>query len=427
MLHGVAHGGEAVGRAGDVVAFVGYALPGERARVRVTERKPRYVRGRLIALLEEAPERVPPPCPIFAICGGCHWQHADYSAQLRFKSDVLRDQLVRVGKFPRPSLEPALPSPQAWHYRNTVQLVPRSGAPAERRERRLCFQRAHSHDPVPVEHCYISDPLINRAIAAVPWGALTPATWDGLSAVEARVVPQRAVQLILAGDIVPTRGEVMRLVDGARSRLPEISGVLFARRRGGDPYPLWGEDALTYEIGGERLEVPAGAFMQVNLGAAELLVKRVLDWLGPTATDTVLDVYAGVGTFTVPLARRAATVIGVESHALTVQALSRNARHAGCTNVRLQPGAAEVVLPRLERAVDLAVLDPPRRGCAPEVLDAVVRLAPRRIAYVSCEPATLARDLRHLTEAGYALARSGVVDLFPHTYHLESVSLLERA
>lgn len=344
--------------------------------------------------------------------------------QLQFKSDILRDQLERVGRFSAPPVEPALPSPREWHYRNTVQLIPGSG-PGEG-SRRLQFQRAQSHDPVPVEHCYISDRLINQAIQDIPWAALESSTWAGLSAVEVRVVPQQAAQITLAGDRPPTRDEVARLVAGGRAVLPELSGVLFSPRRGAGAGLLWGDPRLTFELGGERLEVPAGAFVQVNLGAADRLVERVGDWLEPGAADTVLDVYAGVGTFTLPLARRVAAVLAVESFPPAAQALSENAVRAGRTNVRVHPRLAEVALAGLKGTVDLAVLDPPRRGCAPEVLAALSRLAPRRIAYVSCEPSTLARDLRQLAGAGYRLVRSGVVDLFPQTYHLESVSLLER-
>jgi 23S rRNA (uracil1939-C5)-methyltransferase len=187
---------------------------------------------------------------------------------------------------------------------------------------------------------------------------------------------------------------------------------------------------LTYTLAGELLDVPPGTFVQVNLGAAELIVSRVLDWIEPAPTDAVLDVYAGVGAFSLPLARRTAAVVAVESHPRASAALAENAARAGLMNVQVQTGLAEELLPRLTRvegSIDLAVVDPPRRGCSNGVLDSLIAAAPRRIAYVSCEPSTLARDLRRLVDAGYRLRRSGVVDLFPQTYHLESVSLLEWA
>ncbi|MGH2367260.1 MAG: class I SAM-dependent RNA methyltransferase, partial [Chloroflexota bacterium] len=259
---------------GDVVAFVAYGLPGERVAFEVTERKPRYLRGRVAEVVETSPDRVTAPCPIFGTCGGCQWQHATYEAQLRFKTDVLRDQLVRVGKLHDPPVDAAVPSPLEWHYRNTVQLVPvqRAG------QRLLCFQRAHSHEPVAVEHCYISDALINRAIAAGPWSALRDATWAALDSILLRVVPEQALQITLIGDRLPAAPEVRRFAEEAHAAIPELAGVLVARTRGGDPALLWGDDLLAYEVAGSHLETPAGAFVQVNHGATERLVDVAMVW-----------------------------------------------------------------------------------------------------------------------------------------------------
>ena len=426
-LTGVAHGGEAVGRIGEKVAFVAYGLPGERVTATLTETRPRYVRGRAVTVLEAAPQRETPLCPIFGICGGCHWQHAAYAAQLEFKTEILRDQLSRLGRFAGPPVLPAVASPDPWHYRNTVQMIPsRVRGAAAPSPRRLCFQRAHSHDPVAVEHCYISDPLINRLIESECWEAFTQGTWQRLSGIDLRVVPGVAAQITLFGGRRPSGEEIDRFLKSARATARELQSVLFAARRGDPVRLVWGTSALTYPIAGEQLEVPAGVFVQVNLPAAELLVERVLQTLAPEATDAVLDVYAGAGTFSLPLARRAAAVIAVESDTRATTALSENAARAGLTNIQVQPSLAEVALPRLEGEIDLAVVDPPRRGCADSVLDALIRLSPRRIVYVSCEPSTLARDLRRLAGSGYALDHSGVVDLFPQTYHLESVTLLTR-
>ena len=435
-LTGVAHGGEAVGRVGDVVAFVGLGLPGERVAAEVVERKPRFVRARVTEVLDASPRRVTAPCPIFGTCGGCHWQHAAYPAQLDFKTQVLRDQLERIGKFSDPPVGEAVASPLEWHYRNTVQLVP--GA-LDREEavvpswvgpatagRLLCFQRAHSHDLVPVEHCYISDELINRTLAAGAWGELDSRAWAALRSIQVRVAPERAVQITLAHAQRLDRAALRRFVEATRRALPALAGVLTADARGGTAAPVWGDVGLSYRVAGYDLRVPADAFVQVNLGAAEGLVECVLNGLEPRASDTVLDAYAGTGTFTLPLAAQAAAVVALESHRAAAHANAGNAARAGLANVAVQPVPAEQGVGRLHGGVDLVVLDPPRRGCSAEVLDGVVRLAPRRVAYASCEPSTLARDLRRLADAGYRLLESRVVDLFPQTYHLESVSVLER-
>ncbi|HEX2033873.1 MAG TPA: 23S rRNA (uracil(1939)-C(5))-methyltransferase RlmD [Chloroflexota bacterium] len=420
-LHGVAHGGEAVGRLDDLVTFAGFGLPGERVALEVLERKPRYLKGRVVEVLQASPDRVTAPCPIFGTCGGCHWQHASYEAQLRLKTEVLHDQLLRLGKLEAVPIEPAVPSPREWHYRNTVQLVPVPGV-----HRLLGFQRSHSHEPVAVEHCYISDELINRVIHDAPWGSLSDASWERLSAVELRVVPEAAAQVTLIGRHPLTQTESRRFVRAARAALPELAGVLEAPGRDRDPAPLWGSTSLTYHLADCPLEVPAGAFMQVNVGAAERLVALLLEWLQPSPTDTLVDLYAGVGTFSVPLSKMVQTVTAVEAHPLAAGALVRNAALNEQTNVLVHTEAVEQALPRLGGRTDLVILDPPRRGCTPAALAGVARLEPRRIAYVSCEPSTLARDLRLLGEAGYRPLRVCAVDLFPQTYHLESVTLLER-
>ncbi len=421
-LTGVAHGGEAVGRVEGLVAFVRLGLPGEVVRVEPVERKARFLRGRAIEVLAPSPVRTTAPCPIFGTCGGCHWQHATYSAQLEFKTQVLRDQLARLAGLPDPPVEPPVPSPQEWHYRNTVQLVPDSRGGA----RLLCFRQFHSHQLVPVEHCYISDELINRCLGEAPWAALDDATWSTLGAIEVRVVPHRAVQLTLAGKRLPSRSQVEAFAARTREAIPQLAGVLVAYERGGRPVLVWGTDTLEYELAGFRLAVPAGTFIQVNLGAAERLVEQVLAWLEPGPADVALDAYAGAGTFTLPLARRAAAVTAIEAQVAAAEAAAANAAAAGLANVAVHARLAEDVMTQLQGTIDLAVLDPPRRGCSAVVLAALARLRPRRIAYVSCEPSTLARDVRFLVGHGYRLARARVVDMFPQTYHLESVSLLER-
>jgi 23S rRNA (uracil1939-C5)-methyltransferase len=471
-LHGVAHGGEAVGRLEGEAAFAAYGLPGERVLLEVVERKPRYLRGAVREVLEAASERVTAPCPIFGRCGGCHWQHASYEAQLEYKTAILRDQLQRIGRFADPPVEAPIGSPLKWHYRNTVQFVPGVAGPngrpspplrpevrraradagemtppgigprgVDRRdevgagrsagreppsERLLCFQRARSHLPVAVEHCYIADELVDRALHDVPWHMLDAALWALLDGIVVRVVPGQAIQITLVAQARLPGAPLRHFAAAARQRVPALRGVLVASSRSGQTWPIWGDDSLAYEVGGYRLDVPAGAFVQVNLGAAELALDRVVEWLGPEPGDSVVDAYAGVGTFALGLGRRAGSVVAIDSHPAAVEAGSRNAAANGLLNVLYERTSVERGLAKLRGGVDLMVLDPPRRGCAPPVLAEIARLRPRRIAYVSCEPSTLARDLQTLAGHGYQLVHTGVVDLFPQTYHLESVSLLER-
>jgi 23S rRNA (uracil1939-C5)-methyltransferase len=384
-LTGVAHGGEAVGRDADLVSFVSLGLQGERVRAEVIERKPRFQRARVTEVLRASDERVTPPCPIFGTCGGCHWQHASYPEQLRLKTGVLREQLTRVAQVMDPPVLDAIPSPQEWHYRNRVQLVPVPGT------RFVGFRRAQSHDVVPVERCYIADDRINEVIAAAPWRTMSDREWRDVEEIDVRVAPEQAPLVTLLG-----------------------------RRR---PAPV-GE--LRHELAGMKFRVPADAFFQINVGAAERLVQQAIEWLAPEGTDHVVDAYGGVGTFALAIAGRARSVTSIELPGSAAAMVDENARLNGVRNVRGVAATVETGLRALRPPVDLMLVDPPRRGCGPEVIREVARLAPRRIVYVSCEPSTLARDVRGLVEAGYRLSRSRVVDMFPQTYHLESLSLLER-
>lgn len=458
-LHGVAHGGEAVGRVGDLVTFVAGALPGERVRAAITERKARFQRGCMVEVLDAAPQRETPPCPIFGTCGGCHWQHASYDAQLAYKTTVLTEQLARAARIETPPVLPALPAPAPWHYRNVVQFVPANGGPdgmvrpatsgAGAGPRLLCFRRGHSHALVPVEHCYIADELINRTLHAAPWDALDDRTWHRLLEIQVRVVPGSTVQLTLVATQPLQAHALGDFIMQTRAALPELSGIATAVSTDShasaadddlhEVRTIWGSDRLTYALAGNHLEVAAGGFFQVNLGAAEHLVAQALEWLEPAPSDHVLDAYGGVGTFGLAVAPLVCAVEVIEVAPSAVALLPANAARNGHSNVTLRPGPVATVLAKMlsttpspsaqarqstPRGVLKVLLDPPRRGCGPEVTRELARLRPERIVYVSCEPSTLARDLRDLTQSGYRLLASRVIDLFPQTYHLESVNIL---
>lgn len=393
----LAHGGAAVGRIGDLVVFVEGAAPGERVRARITERRRTFARAVVEAVIEASPDRVEPPCPyVRAGCGGCQWQFLSYPAQLAAKQRILREQLQRALRLDDAALDAVLHSPigmrDPWQYRNTVSVAPdAAGKPS--------YRHLHSHEPVPVTHCPISDPAISAALARL--------TDEGITAETTIRITDESDSALAYTDDEPASASLTLLRQSFR-----VSGPAFFQVNT-RPEP---RDDLADAIPGATI---------APRSMADLLALCVLDGLALTGRETVLDAYAGVGTFAILAARRARRVIAVEEVPAAATDARHNARAAGLDNVIVQTRKAERFLPTLHEPVDAAVLDPPRAGCAPPVLEALLRLRPRRIVYASCDPATLARDLRVLTDR-YALASVQLLDLFPQTFHLEAVAVLER-
>ncbi len=401
----MAHGGEALGRAPDGrVVFVGYALPGERVRARLTDVRKRWARGVAEAVLRPSPDRVEPPCPHFGpqACGGCQWQHAAYEAQLRYKTAIVREQLRRLGKLDDGAVRPCIGMAEPWHYRNHVQLrVDEAG--------RLGFVRADGQGIEPIETCLIMNPAVH----------------DLFHQLEADFPALRRVAL--RGS---TRtGDRMVILETDEDEPPEVevdfpvSVVLVLGD--GTPVTLVGSPYIYEEVAGRRWRVSATSFFQVNTEMADRLVELVREAAAPLyGIETVIDAYAGVGTLGISLAPDAGHVILVEANPVAVEDARANA--ADGDNVSWVEGATEEVLPAWEGPrPDLVVLDPPRAGCAPAVLEALTALRPKKIVYVSCDTATLARDLGRLVRGGFALRWVQPLDMFPQTYHVETVTLLE--
>lgn len=462
--HDMAYGGEAVARLDGRVVFVAGALPGEQVEAEVFEQRRSFWRARTVRVLQPAPERVDPPCPVFGACGGCQWQHAAYSAQLAFKRHILQDQLERLGGLQGVTVHPTIPlgsderrpspAPEGpWYYRNAARLgVLPDGS--------LGYRRAYSHDLVSAERCWIVRPVIDRALTmlaavlrrqpaevrqAVEQVALRSGfvgDTEYLDVVLLRRAGSSATLEELARLIVQAVSPVAAVYEGlapagAASRRGEagrlpVPGPHESPAPGGRLRRLAGELATEQLVLGRRLKAPPGSFFQVQREQAGTLVRLVLDWLAPQPDDFALDAYCGVGLFSVFLAPRVQGVWGIETDAIAVQAASENLARAGILNAMLTTGKVEEVLPAAMRQdppprLDLAVLDPPRAGCATGFLDALAAAGPRRIAYVSCEPSTLARDLRYLQERGYRTVEVWPVDMFPQTYHIEAVAGLERS
>jgi 23S rRNA (uracil1939-C5)-methyltransferase len=385
------YGGEGLGRLEGRAVLAPFVLPGERVRVRSVAEKPGLVRAALLEVLAAAPERVAPPCPYFMRCGGCHYQHAPYETQLALKRGILEDQLRRIGKI-APSAEIGVVAGEPWGYRNRVQLHIAGGA--------LGYREAQSRKLCPIEQCPIASPAINGAIGTLR-EMLRDSRWPRFVRGIELFTNETEIQL----NVLETEHPVARrFFDWCAERIPSlVSG------------------ALDYPAAGHTWRVSHGSFFQVNRFLIDKLVETALDG---AEGQTALDLYAGVGLFSLALTQRFAAVTAVESGARAAGDLRCNAERAGLA-LRVEQTDAEVWMEQLETAPDFVLLDPPRAGIGKRMVERLAQLRPPKLAIVSCDPATLARDLAGLTGAGYRIERLTLVDLFPQTYHLETVARLE--
>jgi 23S rRNA (uracil1939-C5)-methyltransferase len=396
------YGGDALARLPDGRAvFIPYALPDERLRIRLSEEKERYARGEISEILAQSPDRIEPRCPHFQDCGGCHYQHIPYQEQLRIKETILADQLQRVGKLENPPVKPIHPAPSPWNYRNHIQFhVAQDG--------RLGFLKHRSSEIVPIKECHLPEGSLNNI-----WPAIDLEYVPGLDRISLRSGEEGQDILVL----LESQGQEPFSFD---LDLP-LSAVL---RGPGGEIILSGDDFTIIPVLDFPFVVSAGSFFQTNTLVAEQLVEHMLEVL-PLEKDIVcLDVYCGVGLFSVFLSPRVEKVIGIESNLSACDDYLYNL--AEFENVVLYDSPAEDVMSDLEISPDIVLLDPPRSGLSKKVLDSVVGLNPELIAYVSCDPATVARDILRLSNQGYFLEESSPFDMFPQTYHIESFNLLRR-
>jgi 23S rRNA (uracil1939-C5)-methyltransferase len=411
--------------------FLPFVVPGESVEGSLSTTRPGFARAKLDRVLTASSERVEPGCPYFTRCGGCHYQHIDYAAQLRHKSEILRDTLRRIAKFELPGAV-TIHSADPWNYRNRTRMHVRHEP-----QFALGYFRYSSHALLPVETCPISSPLINQAIAAV-WvfgrENLVPTALHGIQF----FANHDDTRLLIEAYVSPgtTAKELRPFAAALHQRLPQIAGVVvFAAPAVEDETlqraPLTsthaeasqaiGDNALLYTAGGIDYRVSGGSFFQTN----RYLVDRLVEVVVTKRTGrAALDLYAGAGLFTQHLARNFDNVLAVESSPHAFDDLRHNIPH----NVKCVRTTTEKFL--LERAAklapDLVVLDPPRAGLGEKATAALCRMSASHVTYVSCDPATLSRDLRLLLESGYRVEQAHLVDMFPQTYHMETVLHLAR-
>ena len=401
-----AHGGAAVARDDGKVWLVNYALPGE-----VVEAEPRGRQGGVAVaaatrVIEASPHRVPAPCPYFGECGGCQLQHADYSHQLALKRQVVEEAWSRAG-LRLPPDSPVLGMDDPWRYRIRGEFEAIYGSGGWR----FGFHRLRSHSVLPIDTCAIHDLRIEQALPAF--------------AQAANEMELKDLQNLLL-TIEPTgRGLLWRVRH--RGREPQWPRDEFARRVAELlPEQVLLDDAMSLDFWEMTFRARSDTFVQTNYRQMLVLYRTALDMLGAGAADRVLDLYAGIGTLSAAVARGAAGVTAIEENPHAVQLGRLNAR-INSARVEYLPGKVETVMRKLRLGqYQAAILDPPRAGCEPAAIGELIRLGLDRLVYVSCEPSTHARDLIALVRGGYRIRRAAIVDMFPQTYHIESVALLER-
>jgi 23S rRNA (uracil1939-C5)-methyltransferase len=401
-----AYGGEAIGRLPDGRAvFVPFALSGEEVRVRLVEQKQSYARAELLEVLAPSLERISPRCVHFGECGGCHYQHLPYASQLNVKRDILCDQLERIGKLTSPPVRPVAPSPESFNYRNHVQfdLTP---------EGRMGYHRTRSPDVLAIQECHLPEPVLNQI-----WPQLDFEAMSELQSVGLRLGVDDDVLLVLESeDISPPALTVEDLPVSVVHLSPAGSLVLA------------GSETIVMEVLGRAFQVSAGSFFQINTRQVDQLVEHILKDIDAYQTldsaSILLDAYCGVGLFSAFLAPRVGRLIGVESNPYACEDFVVNLDEFD--NVELYEAPVEAALPALDVSPDVILVDPPRAGVGKEALDGLLALNAPLLVYASCDPATLGRDARRLVAGGYELAQITPFDMFPQTYHIESVSFWKK-
>ncbi len=399
----MAHGGEGIGRYDGRAIFVPYSIPGETIRVEITKDHGRYARARMLEILEPSPTRVEPQCPFFGPekCGGCQWQHIAYEVQVGIKGLVVRDQLQRIGKFDDPPILEPIPDNVGWEYRNHALF---RTSP----EGHLGFLSPQSHSVYPVDNCMILHPLLNKLVQSLDM------VYPDVEWLEMRTgTASREIMLLL------------QTIDEEPPSIQVDFPISIVQICHDDAIaPLIGLDYITEKLHDKVFRISATSFFQVNSPQAHHLVDLVLEAAEPKGTEWVLDAYCGVGLFTAFLADQVHHVTGIEINPTAIADAQHNL--AGVDNVDILEGSVEDILPDLDTEFDIVVVDPPRTGLERHALDALGNGNAQRIIYVSCDPATLARDARRLTRFGYHLDWVQPVDMFPQTYHIENVALLLR-
>jgi 23S rRNA (uracil1939-C5)-methyltransferase len=418
-IESMAFKGYGVARVDGEVLFIPYSVIGDTAWVKVIEKKTNYSIGKLNQLIEPSPWRVTPPCPYFGECGGCQWQHIDYLAHAQSKKEILTEILKRLGGLKElPSIN-VTPSPQPYGYRARVQL--------KVKRKKMGYYQEKSHRVVDIDHCPIAHPLVNQILLSLRKAI---SSFSRMEEIEINVSPEEGKGILILHPLSLHSG-MKHFVKEFLQTHSYLKGVAVMEKKA---FTLFGDPYLNFSISlnqrGEknilRFRTSPASFFQVNLEQNEALIRTVLEFSDVNEGKRVLDLYAGVGNFTLPLAIASQEIWGIDESPAAVEDARFNAERNRIKNCSFMYGRVEDILGHWNgERPDLMILDPPRAGCK-TILDQVFRLKPKKIVYVSCEPTTFSRDLRLFSKAGYRLQRLSLVDMFPQTYHMEVAGLLTK-
>jgi 23S rRNA (uracil1939-C5)-methyltransferase len=396
------YGGDGFGRLPDGKAvFVPFSLPGETVRLKLIEEKTRYVKAKIVEILESSNKRISARCSHFSQCGGCHYQHLNYADQLNAKKDILQEQLERIGGFGDiPPIE-IIATPMPWNYRNHVQFhVTRDG--------KLGFQQAHSNQTFPIRECHLPEALINQL-----WPQIEIEPIPGLERISIRLGMDEDLLLILES-----------LNDQGLDFSIENPAVSVVQTSPSGSLVLAGNNHLFMKVLEKLFRVSSGSFFQVNSFQANEMVKHLLANVRLDESMTVVDVYCGVGLFSAFLASKVKQLVGIEQSPEACEDFTYNLDEF--ERVSLYEAPADDVLSSINFNPDLIVMDPPREGMGVQTVAGIVSQGASNLVYISCDPATLARDAKRLALSGYKLMKIALFDLFPQTFHIETISYWEK-
>ncbi|WP_224752657.1 23S rRNA (uracil(1939)-C(5))-methyltransferase RlmD [Metabacillus arenae] len=432
------HDGAGVAKVEGFPIFVPNALPGEKGKIKITKTKKGFAFGRLIELTEESEHRTNAPCPIYKQCGGCQLQHFSYEGQLAFKRKQVKEVLSRIGKLnmDEVTVHPTLGMKDPWNYRNKAQV------PVGEREGGLVagFYQQRSHEIIDMEKCLIQQAANDEIVQAVKnicsshgiraYNEQKHKGWLRHIMVRYGVVSKEIMIVFVTktNDFPHKKAiidEIISIYPNVKSIVqninPKRTNVIF----GDETNVLWGEEYIYDYIGDIKFAISARSFYQVNPEQTKALYDKALEYAQLTGKENVIDAYCGIGTITLFLAQKAKKVYGVEIVPEAIEDAKRNALLNGIENAEFAVGEAEVVIPEWRKQgikPDVIVVDPPRKGCDEALLETILEMKPQRVVYVSCNPATLARDLEVLERGGFKTMEVQPVDMFPHTAHVECVS-----